>query len=337
MLGSNPGWVVSQGEVLASLFAKDGHSVRTTSSRVGRLPRLLDSVHSLVKWRGKVDVAIVSIFSGPAFVLADVCTAISSRVLQLPIVLHLHGGNLPDFAAQRETWVRRVLERGDRLVAPSNYLADTFRSWGFTVDVIPNIIQVDPSLHRPRARIGPKVLWMRSFHDVYNPLMAVDAFEALRRLQPDATMTMAGQDKGLLEETKAAARSRSVSDAVRFVGFLDDQGKEREFASHDIFINTNRIDNAPVTTIEAAAFGLPMVMTRVGGITDLYKHEHTALLVEDGDAEGMAHSINRLLTDPELSLRLSLNGNEIAAASSWAAVGELWRETLHQVLSESSS
>ena len=54
MLGVNPGWVTSQGELLAELLTGTGYPVRITSHRLERLPRLLDILGSLVTWRNEI-------------------------------------------------------------------------------------------------------------------------------------------------------------------------------------------------------------------------------------------------------------------------------------------
>jgi len=43
---------------------------------------------------------------------------------------------------------------------------------------------------------------MRSFHPIYNPLMAVDAFALLKKKFPEGTLVMAGSDKGLEKITR---------------------------------------------------------------------------------------------------------------------------------------
>src|SRR5262249_15126210 len=112
--------------------------------------------------------------------------------------------------------------------------------------------------------------------------------------------------------------------SVRFTGFLDLGGKIGEGGAMDVYLNTNRIDNAPVAVIEAAAMGLPVVTTNVGGIPDLLIDGETALVVGDEDDEAMAHAICRLVEDPSLSERLSRNGRQLAERFSWEAVRPQW-------------
>src|SRR4051812_16295757 len=110
MTGRKPGRVTTQGEVLADLFAAEGWVVRETSSRPNRVLRLVDTVSCLLRWRKSIDIIVLSVFSGPAFFMADI-TSLLTRALRLPTIFVLHGGNLPAFETRHPAWVRRVLRR----------------------------------------------------------------------------------------------------------------------------------------------------------------------------------------------------------------------------------
>ena len=222
----------------------------------------------------------------------------------------------------------RVLRRGCIVVAPTEYLAREARHLGLITEVVPNIIEIESYPYQRRESTRPRLLWMRTFHQAYNPSMAVDVLADLTRSRSGSTLTMAGQEKGQLERVRDAVRRRGLEGSVRFPGFLDLEGKRREFARHDIFLNTNRIDNMPVSLLEAAAFGLPIVSTNVGGIPDLFVHEETALLVGSEDPSAMADAVRRLLDDPDLSARLSDNARLLAESCSWAALRHRWGDVL---------
>jgi glycosyltransferase involved in cell wall biosynthesis len=97
-----------------------------------------------------------------------------------------------------------------------------------------------------------------------------------------------------------------------------------------VFLNTNRVDNAPVSVLEAAACGLPVVSTEVGGIPYLLRNEEQALLVPEGNAEAMAGAVRRLLDQPALAARLSAAGRQVAERSAWERVRPAWEEVLRR-------
>jgi len=341
LLGVNPGWVTSQGEIVAGLLAAEGYPVRGTSQIPARLPRLADMLRSLVAWRNDIDVVIHQVFGGMGFAMVDAASRMG-QLLGLRQIFVLHGGSLPDTAARRPRWVSRVLSRADRVVAPSAYLLEqvvrplfpTGGPRGAGQDwarVIPNILDLDLYPYCHRSAVAPRLLWMRTFQYVYHPELAIDVLADLRRTHPTATLSMAGQDRGLREPLIALAQERGLAEAVRFPGFLDAAAKAHEFANHDIYLNTNRVDNMPVSVLEAGAFGLPVVATTVGGLPYLLRDGETGLLVPAEDAAAMADAIRRLIDRPELAAALSANGRRLAESCGWATVRDQWAVLFDEV------
>jgi glycosyltransferase involved in cell wall biosynthesis len=329
MLGHTGGHVTSQGYVLAGLFARAGYKTLAVSGLLNRYARVADISATLIK-RRDIDIALIEVYSGQAFVVADVASAISRR-MGYKTILTLHGGNLPSFIRRFPNWTRRVLRRAHALVAPSEYLAGAVTSIGLTASIIPNVINLNDYPYRTREQVRPRLFWMRSFHPLYNPALALKVTAGLRADCPNAVLVMAGQDKGLQREMQSLARTLGSADAVRFPGFLDKSGKAREGGTADIYLNTSRIDNMPVTLLEAGAMGLPVVATRVGGVPYLLEDGVNGLLVPDDDAPAMIGAIRRLLNEPKLAQRLSTNGRTLAERAAWPRVRAQWDDLFARI------
>jgi glycosyltransferase involved in cell wall biosynthesis len=331
MVGFNPGRVTTQGERLAELFAGDGYAVEAVSRSPNRYLRLFDIIQFLIRHRRRIRVQMLQVFSGWSFVVEDV-SSLLGKLFGHRLVMTIRGGNMPVFIARFPRWSRRVLARADAIIVPSDYLARTMRRYGYSSRVIPNIINMDRYIYRHRTRLQPRLLWMRAFHpETYNPAMAVRVLARVRRAIPNATLVMAGQNDPAQRQIEQMVRDLGLRSAVRFPGFLSMEDKAREGAAADIFINTNYIDNMPVSVVEAFAQGLPVVATSVGGIPDLITHEETGLLVP-ADADGaMADAIIRLLRDPELAGRLSANGRRFAEGCAWPYVRGHYATLLDEV------
>lgn len=331
MVGINPGYVTTQGEIISGLFAQMGYPVTRASSRPNRYARLIDIATTIIRKRREIDVLIVHTFGGPSFVIEDIASRLG-RLFGHRVVMFLHGGAMPQFMAEFPRWTQRVLSRADAIIAPSNYLALAIEPYGFRARVIPNVANVPAYRHRQRDRLQPRLLWMRSFHEVWNPLMAVRVLARLRRGYPEATLVMAGQDKGLQIEAQRLASKLGVGGAISFPGYLNLAAKIEEFSKADIFINTNRIDNMPVGIVEACANGLPVVTTNVGGIPYLLSDGETALFVGEDDDEQMAQVIQKLLENPRLAAKLSANGRSLAERCSWERIHVSWEEMFRELL-----
>jgi len=331
LAGSRHGYVVTQGVWLSRHFRDAGYDVTAVSVSPNRYVRLLDITWTLLLRRRRIDIMFLHVYGGPSFVVEDIASLIGSRSGQR-IVMMLHGGSMPEFMASFPRWTRRVLKRADAIVAPSAFLARAIERHGLRCGVIPNVIDIAHYPSRLRRAVAPRLFWMRSFHAVYNPLMAVKVLERLRTTHPEATLVMGGQDKGMQAEMERYVRDRDLGDAVRLPGFLDMERKLREGDAADIFINTNHVDNMPVAILEAGAMGLPVVSTTVGGITDLLKDGETALLTPDDDVEAMVEAIRRLLRDPDLAGRLSTSGRRLAERSDWVQVRPQWEALFASLL-----
>lgn len=323
MLGRHPGFGMTQGMVLAEHFEKAGHQVVATSAVKNRYLRLLDILITLFRTRRVVDVQCLEIYGGPSFVVED-CASWLAVLFGQRLIMVLHGGALPEFVARHPRWAARVLRRADTLVAPSPFLVKAASRWGFNAKVIPNVIDLEMYPYRQRRELRPRLFWMRAFHPLWNPEMALRAFAEVRKRLPDAVMVMGGQDKGSRAEMQRLAQQLHVEDAVKFPGFLDMDAKVRAGDAADIFLNTNRVDNMPVAIVEAGAMGLPVVSTSVGGVPDLLTDGQSGLLVPDNDHEAMTEAVFRLLNDPELAARLSAGGRRVAEQSAWETVRPQW-------------
>jgi glycosyltransferase involved in cell wall biosynthesis len=335
MLGRNPGFVTTQGQITADLFNAEGYQVACVSSKLNRAARLAEIAAVLIKNRSRFDLVLLEVYSGLSFVMADVASLLC-KWLKLPLIMVLHGGGLPEFIQKHPRWTKRVLRRADALVAPSAFLAEKIGAEGFEISVVPNVIQLDQYPFRERSRIAPRLIWMRSFHPIYNPEMAVEVLADLRKSYPQATLTMAGVDKGLEREIKKMVAEMNLAEAVEFPGFLDTEQKARIFSEADIFLNTNRADNMPVAVVEACACGLPVVATRVGGLPFLISPGENGLLVENESAQEMAEAIKTLLEDGGLAQKISRGGRALAERSAWSAVSRRWEKLFSEVLSQKS-
>lgn len=330
MLGGTGRHSVSQGEIVASLLREHGATVATASTHESPPRRLVDMVATVLRGRSRIDVISLAVYSGRGFWIADVPSRVA-RGLSIPVVLVLHGGKLPEYATRHPRRVRRLLGRATAVVAPSAFNAQGLGPYATQpIEVIPNLVTPVPtpgeSATRPEA---PRVLWMRSFEDIYAPEVALAAFSRLRATLPDATLTMAGPDKrDLLVDLRAEAQALGIADAVAFPGFLDPEAKREAFGSHHVFLNTSRIDNTPVSLLEAAGSGLPVVTTTAGGIPVLLPEGSHALHAPVDDADALAASLVRVLTEPGLRDTLVDNGRALVEGMTAEALGPRWLDFL---------
>lgn len=296
-------------EDLAVALKTAGWSVITTSSCIGRIGRLVDFLVTVWRQRHQYKVAQVDVYSGRSFLWAEwVCWAL--RLAKKPYILTLHGGNLPVFAKRNGKRVQLLLQSACAVTSPSAYLFEQMRSYRQDLILLPNSLELNKYPFRCRDHPALNLIWLRAFHDIYNPSLAVKVVALLAREFHFVKLVMIGPDKndGSFELTKELAVRYGVLDRIEFVGPVPKHTTPRWLNQNDILLNTPRIDNTPVSILEAMACGLCIVSTGVGGIPYLIEDEHDALLVPDNDDVAMAKAVQRLCTEDGLAERLSNNG-----------------------------
>jgi glycosyltransferase involved in cell wall biosynthesis len=329
---SSPSGTHSVCDDLAGRLAAADWTVLTTSRETRRLRRLADMLLTVWRERRAYGVAQVDVFSGPAFVWAE-CACGLLRLLGKPYVLTLHGGNLPSFARRWPGRVRALLGKAAAVTTPSGYLRSALSSARPDIRLIPNSLDAGAYAFRLRERPAPRLVWLRSFHRIYNPRLAVDAVEHLRREFPAVELVMIGPDRGdgALAELRSGIARLGLESRVHLLDAVPKREVPRWLQCGDIFLNTAEIDNTPVTLLEAMACGLCGVSTKVGGIPYLVEEGRDGLLVPAGDAVGLAAAVRRVLTEPGLAPRLSRNARVKAEQFDWGTVLPEWQRLLGRV------
>ena len=316
-------------EALAEHLAAHGWLVFTASAQRNRIARLVDMVRTAWTKRKRYQVAQVDVYSGLAFVWAEaVCWIL--RLARKPYILSLHGGNLPVFARRSQWRVQRLLRSAQVVTTPSRYLFENMQPYRDDLCLLPNPLPVARYPFRLRTQPRPHLIWLRAFHEIYNPSLAVRVVAALVNEFPDVQLTMIGPDKGggALREAQRLASVLGVSERVEFVTGVPHDDVPMWLNNGDIFLNTTHFDNTPISVLEALACGLCVVSTNVGGIPYLLDDEDEGLLVPPDDTAKMANAVRRLLTQPELAVRLSQNGRAKAESFDWSRIYPQWEMLL---------
>ncbi len=318
-------------EDLANRIEARGWRVIRTSSQPGRAMRLVDMLRTAWMERHAYEVAHVDVFSGPSFLWAEaVCFEL--RRLRKPYVLTLRGGNLPDFARRWPGRTRHLLQSAALVTVPSDYLGDQMSAYRRDLVVIRNAIDTAAYPYTPRLRPMPRLTWIRAFHSIYNPVLAIDVLARLARRAPGARLTMLGPDKdGSRTEVERRADELGVRDQLTIVGQVPKSEIARHLAEADLFINTTNIDNTPISVLEAMAAGLCVVSTSVGGIPFMLEHDRTALLVPPRDAAAMSAAVERVLDEDGLAGQLSRGAHDFARRCDWSLVLGQWERTFDGV------
>lgn len=333
------GGMANQARQLAELLRGEGIEVQVVQTNapyqpawVGRIQgvralfRLVPYIAALWRAAGRCQVLHVLANSGWSWHLFAAPALWIAKARGTPVIINYRGGEAGEFFARAMTWVRPSLKQARLIAVPSGFLREIFERYGFRAEIVPNIINLQrftPREHGAEWTLAPHFVVTRNLEAIYDIATVLRAFARIRAQVPGARLSVAGSGP-LAEELRRLAETLGIAEATTFTGRLDNERLPELYRDAHIMLNASRVDNFPISILEALASGLPVVSTAVGGIPYLVEHEQTALLVAAGDDQAMADAALRLLAEADLYARLRSAGLVLIRRYDWENVRGGW-------------
>jgi glycosyltransferase involved in cell wall biosynthesis len=113
-------------------------------------------------------------------------------------------------------------------------------------------------------------------------------------------------DGPLMGEMESLANALGIGGRVRFLGHRSDV--EQILSQAQVNLLVSNWEGFPISILEAMRAGLPVIASDVAGIGESVRDGETGFLVPRGGVELLRERLSRLLTDPDLRVRLGANG-----------------------------
>lgn len=322
-------------ELAEHLERATGKKPLTASPHQNRFLRMLDTIRIILFKHSQYDVANVEVYSSMALIWAEVAARLLCW-LRKPFILTLHGGGLPLLAKKSPARLYQTLSLANAVTTPSHYVQENLQPLRSDILYLPNGLNLKNYSFQMRGNPRPKLCWLRAFHQIYNPELAIQTVILLRKEFPDIHLTMIGPDKkdGTFEATQKMVSENHLGDCVEFIGAIRKEDVPHWLAKSDIFLNTTSLESFGVAVMEAGAAGLPIVTTNAGELPLLWSHEENALLVPLDDPLAMARAVTRILTEDGLAERLSQNARKNAEQYDWSAIVSTWQQLFVRVMEQ---
>ncbi len=139
---------------------------------------------------------------------------------------------------------------------------------------------------------------------------------------PDWRLDIFGQGEWK-EMLQQMIDERGLQDCVKLNGPTKDIGKE--YAESSMLVMSSHYEGFPMVMIEAMACGLPAVCFDFKcGPRDIIQPEENGLIFPDGDIDGLAEAMIRLMKDEELRKRMGENAKRVVETYSEEKVMSKW-------------
>ena len=262
------------------------------------------------------EVDVVYAHDWPTF-LAGVEIRLEKRV---PLVLHVHSTSYDRHGPPVQGWVfeleRAAFRAADRVVAVSHYGAGVLtRHYGVAperIRVVHHGLSAGPLGPQWEARpvgAAPTVLFVGRLTSQKNPLGFVEVARLVAAEVPDARFAVAGDGPQRAAVLAAAAAAELDEPQFVLLGFLDDEAVSATLAGAAVVCLPARSEPFGLAALEAAAAGVPLVMSTTTGAAEVLPGARTAAF---DDAPALAAHVVELLRD-EPARRRAVRENAAAA------------------------
>jgi glycosyltransferase involved in cell wall biosynthesis len=239
---------------------------------------------------------------------------LAARRAGVPLVHHVHGQTATEvrrgwwarLTARAENW---ALRRAAAIIAVSATAQRYLVEQGFSpqqVCVVPNGIVVQGPLP---PRPAPRAPWRLGLIGLLRPRKGLEvllhAMAHLRAAGHDVRLRAVGtfETESYGQQVRKLAHELGVESSIVWRGFQRDVAAE--LAEMDVMAFPSVLpEGMPMVVLEAMAAGVPIVASRVAGVTDVLRDTHDAVLVQPGDAAALATGIARVLGQEPLWHRL---------------------------------
>jgi glycosyltransferase involved in cell wall biosynthesis len=238
---------------------------------------------------------------------------VAARSLHIPLIVTVHGWACAPGTPRLQAAVSRRLERLIGPLATKLITVSEFdRRFGVesrlvhahrVVTVHNGMPDVPPALRAKPGELPPRLIMVARFEPQKDHVTLLRALGGIRDSRWELDLI---GDGPLRSQAERLADELGIKDQVHFRGQRKDVAEL--LAQAQISLLITNWEGFPLSILESMRAGLPVVASAVGGVEESVRDQETGYLVPQGNADVLRNRIERLLTDPDLRIRLGANG-----------------------------
>jgi colanic acid/amylovoran biosynthesis glycosyltransferase len=251
-----------------------------------------------------------------------------ARAFGVPLVVTLHGFDVTTsrislLMSGRSAWIvaslgmGRLQKAAARFLAVSNYIRDAAVGRGFPAErtIVSYLgINVDKIGFIPIGT-GKTIAHVGRLVEKKGTADLIKAFALVTRDIPEARLEIIG-DGPLRKELEVLSVQLGISASLTFRGSqpharsLEIMAEARIVAVPSKTARNGDKEGLPTVILEASALGRPVIATRHSGIPEAVMDGVTGILVDEGDVEGLARALIRLLSHYEVAEQMGISARK---------------------------
>ncbi len=251
-------------------------------------------------------------------ILRDLIFAIDAKMLKKKCVVFFHGwsDNEEIIMKSKYKWLLKLyLKNTDAIITLSQKSKNTLKSMGYKKNIYLETTLVDDKL-LDEFNINNKlqksyniitILFLARIEKEKGIFNTIEACDLLIQQGYSIRLLIAGRGRA----TKEVLEKIKNKKYIKFLGYVSGEDKSRTYRESDLYVLPSYTEGMPTTVLEAMAFGLPVIVTPVGGLKDIIKDGINGYFIPIDDSFMLAESIGKLISNKQLISKMALyNFNE---------------------------
>lgn len=252
-----------------------------------------------------------------------------NRILGIPYLITLHGGNVPSAAAYMshnavrvfkviKPLLKPILKRASRVVPVSKGLLEMAQKdfpYLATLTYLPNGVDIAQFHPAREAHQGEKHLVRLVFAGRFQEQKNLPSLiKALHRVAEDTAMPEwemllfgDGPDRQLIE---SMIDKYTMHNRILLKGWVNRDELAEHLRNADVFILPSKVEGMPIAALQAMASGLPLIGSDVVGINEVVIDGRCGVLVPSGNVETLKDAICDLIRSPAKREAMSIEARK---------------------------
>ena len=218
-------------------------------------------------------------------------------------IIHIHVGNQL-LEHKNDRVFNFVLHKATKVVVLANILKNLMKEhYGIDTDVLYNPIEEQPA--RDTQKVEKYIFFAAMLRPFKGYETLLKAYKEVFNVHKEWKLVIAGS--GDNDKVESTAKALGIEKGVTIYKWRTMEEMEKLYHNAGIFCIASKMEGFPMTFLEAASHGVPIVTTPVGGIVDVIEDEQNCMIFNFDDHNKLAEQINKLIENDVLRKNISSN------------------------------
>lgn len=278
------------------------------------LDRLLCFIYALIKFplilcKNNIQIVHIHMSENGSFYRKYIILKLS-KLFRKKAIIHMHGAVFHEFYDKSnqitKNMIKNLLNQADQIIV----LGESWKE--FVIKVIPtakvkiagNPVKINESYKNIDKVFNIIFIGFLEKRKGVDTLIKSIPYIDVKNIDVKIWICGDGPERENLEQL---SHSLNVDDKVKFLGWIDSKKKNEILKDANVLVFPSQNEGLPMAILESLSYGVPVITTNVGSISDVIRDGYNGYFIEVGDFKRISEYINGLLLSKSIYNFLSKN------------------------------